>query len=261
LLGWPDVEVVGITTNLDAEGGRAGCVEQFLKLVGREDIPVVAGAAVSMTTLERFESTWSDRRYWPEQVHARPARHGEAMELLQSSIHQGATVVAIGALTNLALLEVSRPGSLAEARVVATAGWQDALGPGWPAWGPEMDFNVQCDTHAADIVTQSADVTLVPPTLSIHAQLRVAHLPRLRQAGALGQLLAAQSEAYAADTGKAELGRLHAALPDDLVNFLWDPVTAAVAVGWPPRDLDVDAFTDAWLSSVEAATRSARGRS
>ena len=27
LLGWPDIDVVGITTNLDDGGTRAGCVE------------------------------------------------------------------------------------------------------------------------------------------------------------------------------------------------------------------------------------------
>jgi hypothetical protein len=30
----------------------------------------------------------------------------------------------------------------------------------------------------------------------------------------------------------ADLARGHSGLPDDLVNFHWDPVTAAVAVGW-----------------------------
>jgi purine nucleosidase len=31
----------------------------------------------------------------------------------------------------------------------------------------------------------------------------------------------------------AELGRAHASLPDDLLNFQYDPVACAVAVGWP----------------------------
>jgi hypothetical protein len=33
----------------------------------------------------------------------------------------------------------------------------------------------------------------------------------------------------------AELGREHAALPDDLVNFHYDPVACAVALRWPGR--------------------------
>jgi len=123
---------------------------------------------------------------------------------------------------------------------------------------------VHLDTDFAgdpDDAWQSADVTLVPPTLSIHAQLRIADLPRLRRAGVLGDLLAAQSEVYAADTGKTNLGRTYAALPDDLVNFHWDPVTAAVAVGWPLGPFDAGALSEAWLASVKAASHSARRRS
>jgi purine nucleosidase len=44
LLGWPDVEVVGVTTTIDPDGRRAGCVAELLEIAGRSDIPVVAGA-------------------------------------------------------------------------------------------------------------------------------------------------------------------------------------------------------------------------
>jgi hypothetical protein len=50
LLGWPDVEIVGITTTIDREGWRAAYFAHCLKLVGREDIPVAVGAPVSLTT-------------------------------------------------------------------------------------------------------------------------------------------------------------------------------------------------------------------
>jgi len=73
-------------------------------------------------------------------------------------------------------------------------------------------------------------VTL-PVTLKAH--LRAVDLPRLRAAGPLGALLARQAEARAADAGMAELGRVHAGLPDDLLNFHYDPVACAVALGWP----------------------------
>jgi purine nucleosidase len=82
----------------------------------------------------------------------------------------------------------------------------------------------------------------------------------------------------------AELGRAHAGLPDDLVNFQYDQVACAVAVGWtgaaiqglrlqpvvegevlrfqpdpdgrPMRvvvDIDGAGFTAIWLRTVEAA--------
>jgi purine nucleosidase len=81
-----------------------------------------------------------------------------------------------------------------------------------------------------------------------------------------------------------KLGRDHSGLPDDLLNFQYDPVTCAVALGWsgatvedirvrPLRmddvlsfqphsegrstrvvlDVDGAAFRETWLSAVEAA--------
>jgi inosine-uridine nucleoside N-ribohydrolase len=232
LLGWPGVEVVGITTNLDDGGTRAGCVAHVLELAGRTDIPVVAGAETSDTTGERFASTWDDVRYWPTPIRPEPSPPERALELLQAGVERGATIVAIGAFTNLARLERARPGSLGDARVVAMAGWIDAPDPGLPQWGAAMDFNAQCDTAAVEVVAASAGLTLVPLPPAMGAPLRARDLPRLRAAGPVGALIARQSEVYGADGGMTDLGRAHAGLPDDLVNFHWDPLTAAVAVGW-----------------------------
>jgi purine nucleosidase len=86
------------------------------------------------------------------------------------------------------------------------------------------------------------------------------------------------------DSRQEARGRAHAGLPDDLLNFQYDPVACAVAVGWPGAvvqeqrlrpvmegdvlrfqpdqdgrlvrvvvDLDRASFTDAWLAAVEAA--------
>jgi hypothetical protein len=80
------------------------------------------------------------------------------------------------------------------------------------------------------------------------------------------------------------MGRAHAGLPDDLLNFQYDPVAVAVALGWPGAkvrqmplrpvitsevlrfqpdpegrptravvDLDGAAFAETWLTAVEAA--------
>lgn len=65
LLGWPDVEIVGVTTNLDPGGTRAGCVCHLLSRVGRDDIAVAAGSGASLTTLKRYESTWAIRATGP----------------------------------------------------------------------------------------------------------------------------------------------------------------------------------------------------
>jgi purine nucleosidase len=148
-----------------------------------------------------------------------------------------------------------------------------------------MDWNVQFDTKAAQILAATtSELTLVTLPVTLKAHLRAADLPRLRVCGPLGALLARQGEAHGEDHGMAELGRAHAGLPDDLVNFHYDPVACAVAVGWtgaviqelrlqpvvdgevlrfqPSQggrlmrvvaDLDGASFTDTWLRTVELA--------
>jgi purine nucleosidase len=266
LLGTAGVELVGVTTNLDADGLRAGCAAQFLARAGRRDVEVAAGARTSWTTGQEFASTAGDARYWDQPVTAPEQPPGAALDLLRRSIDGGATVVAIGAFTNLAFLERETPGALAGVPVVATAGWFDPLPDGFPPWGPEMDFNVECDPQAAALVFGACTPTLVQPSVSIRAQLRARELPRLRAAGPIGALLARQSALHGRDRDFATLARDHAGLADDLVNFHWDPLTAAVATGWPGaavddtrvvRDVDTEAFTELWLRAVEAIASAA----
>jgi purine nucleosidase len=283
LLGRPEVELAGVTTVADRAGRRAGYVRHCLGLAGRAGIPVIAGAGLSMTTLRSAEPVTGDERYWPGGLACCLSPAGAALDLLHRNIERGATVVAIGPWTNLALLEIARPGSLGRAPVVATGGWT-GLGAGLPAWGPEMDFNVQWDTRAAEIVAAAAELTLVPLPVTLGAHLRAADLPRLRASGPLGELLARQGEAHGRDFQMGEMGQLHAGLPDDLLNFQYDPVACAVAVGWPGAiveqarlqlvregelvrfrpgavgrpmrmlaGLDSGGFTEYWLKAVEAA--------
>lgn len=289
VLGWPGADLVGVTTTIDPGGRRAGYVAHCLELGGRDEVPVAAGAEVSLTTLELPGSIPDDRRYWPSGPPPRPSPAGAAMELLDRSIEQGATVVAIGPYTNLALLEVARPGRLGQAPVVVMGGWLDRPVPGMPAFGPERDWNVQSDTRAAEIVATRADLTLVTLQATTRAHLRAAHLPRLRESGPLGELLARQAEAYAEDRRSLAAGTSGSGLPDDLLNFHHDPVACAVALGWagavseemrlrpvadgdvlrfvpatdgrPARavvDLDTGLFTETWLAAVEAAQRRSR---
>ncbi len=280
------VRLVGITTAIDPGGERAGCVAQCLELASRSEIPLVAGTSKSLTTGRLARPAVEDERYWPRRPQAAPAPLGAAVDLLAESIERGATVIAIGPLTNLALLELSRPGSLQRASVVAMGGWIEPPAEGLPDWGPEKDFNVQWDSRAAEIVAGQADLTLVPLPVTLKAHLCARQLPRLRASGPLGELLADQSEARCADAGMEALGRTRRGLPDDLVNFHYDPVTCAVALGWqgaaietvllrgvtetyglrfepsaegrPTRvvvDLDGEAFAETWIEAVEAAQR------
>src|SRR5437899_2396785 len=105
LLAAPGVEITGITTCLEHSGKRAGYVRFALGLADRTNIPVVAGADGGLLGLRCPAGLPAERDYWPESVPAYPSRAGEALALLDDSIEQGATIVAIGGYTNLALLE------------------------------------------------------------------------------------------------------------------------------------------------------------
>ncbi|HEV2811412.1 MAG TPA: nucleoside hydrolase [Acidimicrobiales bacterium] len=285
LLGWPGVEMTGITTCIDPGGRRAGYVHYILRSAGGDDIPVAAGAEVSMTSSLMPGGIPDDQGRWPEPVAPAPSPAGAASRLLADSIEAGATIVAIGPFTNLALLAVERPDVIARAHVVMMGGWFDPPPEGLPSWGPARDWNVQCDTTAARMVTGRAGmVTMVPLSLTIRAFLRHRQLARLRAAGPLGRLLAAQAEHEAAERSTGELARSSAGLPDDLLAFHHDPLTCAVALGWPGVtfddrrlapvldggllqfadshdgrlvrigvDMDAAAFEEMWLSSVEGA--------
>jgi pyrimidine-specific ribonucleoside hydrolase len=254
LLGWEGVELTAVTTSADADGARAEGVRALLRRLGAGEVPVVAGGA-------------------------------DAVGRLEDSVRSGAAVAAIGPCTNLAPLTGARSGALADATVVTMGGWVDLPGPGYPAWGPERDSNVQADPEAAMAVYgSSADLTLVPCASAVPACVRTGHLPRLAASGPVGALLARQLVAHGQRHRYAQLGRQHAALPEDLVTFLWDPVACAVAVGWagatvteerlrPVREgrvvrfqrdadgrrtrvlapVDGEAFVTTWLRAVEAA--------
>ncbi len=282
LLGWPDVELTGITTVNDPGGIRAGYVAFALALAGRQEIPVAAGAEGS---LGGFMVPLAFPDYWPAPIERRPSPPGEALRLIADGIDGGATVVAIGPYTNLAAFEAWRPGALRDAGTVVMGGHVPPAPDGYPAWGMRDDFNVQQDAAAARVVFDRCAPTVVPVPTCLRATLRRRDLARLRAAGALGMLLADQAEPHAVDNGLADLPAGYPSLPDDLLNFQYDPLACAVAAGWsgvevselgvalsfegsllrldlaqdgtPMRvvtDVDGEAFSQAWLGAVERAS-------
>jgi purine nucleosidase len=244
LLGLLDVELTRVTTSTDPNGIRAGFVRYALRLAGREDVEVVAGSAGS---LGGFFVPLAFPDYWPEPIEPVGAAPGAALHAIASSADAGATIVAVGPYTNLAAFEAWRPGVLAAAGTVVMGGHVPAPGEGFPPWGMSDDFNVQQDATAARIVFERCAPTVVPLSTSLRVAVRRRHLASLRSAGPLGALLADQAEAHARDQGRTELPAAFAALPDDLLNFQYDPLACAVAAGWDGvtiRDVPVELSTE-----------------
>jgi inosine-uridine nucleoside N-ribohydrolase len=233
LLGTADVDLIGVTTTIDARGARAGAVLRLLGVAGRSDVPVAAGSALSLSRKAPAGDSTGNRRQWPGGVVPLATSPGSALDALADAVATGATVIAIGPLTNLALLEVMRPGTLAHMRLVCMGGYFEPPAEGLVPWGPEMDFNVQHDPDAAELVIDRAgELTLVPLPPTLTTWLRAGELPRLRAAGVLGTLLADQAAAHGEELDMPGTGARWPALPSDLLNFQYDVAACAVAVGW-----------------------------
>lgn len=231
LLGEPLVELVGITTSADAEGRRRGMVEHALRLAGRPGIPVATGARGFLGGYEHFPRV-QDTRYWPGLAGIPPTPPGEALELLEANASAGATVVTIGPFTNLALLETLRPGAFAHAPVFVMGGYLGMPAPGWPQWPASYDYNIQADRVAARITWERVRPAFASLNITQQTALRRRDIPVLEAAGGLPRLLAAQAELNAADHGMGLLAQANPALPGDILNFQYDSLACAAAIGW-----------------------------
>jgi inosine-uridine nucleoside N-ribohydrolase len=233
LLKWPGVEITGITTVAEEGGRRAGYVRHALRLAGRDDIPVAAGADVAGGHYRERPTYPPERAFWPEPVAFAPGHPDQALALLRHSIAQGAIVAGIGPCTNLALLDQRFPGILRRARVYLVGGFVYPPQPDRSTWGNELDYNFQIDVPSAHHVLARCNPTLVPLHVTVETAVRRAHVPVLRAAGPLGALLARQAEAFdaAGDIGQAHRERCPA-LPADFINHLYDALGCAVALGW-----------------------------
>ena len=252
LLKWPNLQITGITTVAEEHGRRAGYTKHALKLDGREEISVAAGADVA-SGYYRYELDYpSDEAFWAEKILPAPNPPDDALELLKKSIEQGATVIAIGPFTNLFLLDKKYPGILHDVRLYLMGGYIYPVRSGFPQWGVDMDYNIEVDIKSAHYVLEHASPLLIPLTVTVETALRRAYLEDLRKAGALGALLVRQAEAHDTIYHNEEiLGKICSGLPDDLLNFQHDPLACAVALGWDGVKISTVPLTfevkDGWL--------------
>ena len=168
--------------------------------------------------------------YWPE-LSPRPPGSDDALSLLGAASSRG-DHRRRSPPTNLALLERRSPGILRQAQLYLMGGYVYAPRAGFLS-GNEMDWNVQADPDSALFVFQRSNPTLIPLSVTVETWLRQADLDRLRGSGPLARLIAKQAEAFAQEEQMAErFGRTCPGLPDDIVNFLHDPLAVAIALGW-----------------------------
>jgi inosine-uridine nucleoside N-ribohydrolase len=233
VLEWSDVQLLGVTTVADHHGKRAGYARYALKLAGREEITVAAGADASLGCYLSWPGLPHEDLYWPEPVPPAPGPLDHALSLLERGIGQDAIIAAIGPFTNLALLEKRRPGILRNARLYLMGGYLFPPREGFPAWSHEDDYNVQADVESAHFVLQHSNPTLVPIAVTVETALRRPYLDHLRHSGPLGQLIARQAEALARDEKMAaQYGETCEGVPADIINFQHDALTCAIALGW-----------------------------
>jgi purine nucleosidase len=234
LLRWQTVEIIGITTVAEAGGRRAGYVRHVLELDGKSHIPVAAGADVAEGYYRYPELGYPDeQRYWSYPIAPLPNNVDCALELLKRSIERGATVIAIGPFTNLYLLDLKYPGILQDAHLFLMGGYVYPIRAGFPSWGNDFDWNIQVDVNSAKYVLERCNPTLIPLTVTVETAFRRQYLAELQDSGSLGQLLARQAEAFALDeNNEVRYGQACEGLPDDIINFLHDPLACAIALGW-----------------------------
>jgi inosine-uridine nucleoside N-ribohydrolase len=188
-LASPEVELLGVTTvagNQTLEKTTANAI-RVLDFVGRNEVPVAAGADRPLVRERQVAAhvhgeTGLDGPDLPPPQRKPLDEH--AVEFLARHV-DGATLVAVGPLTNVALLLArypeARPG-----RIVLMGG---AIGLGNIT--PAAEFNIWEDPEAAARVFESGlDVTMIGLDVTHDALLRRPDAARLRESGRTGRMVA-----------------------------------------------------------------------
>jgi len=194
-LGSDELDVRGITTvagNQTLEKTTANAI-RVLELAGRAEIPVAAGAGRPLVREPRVAAevhgeTGLDGPDLPPPQGEPSPQH--AVDFLAKRI-EGATLVATGPLTNVALLLARHPEAVPE-RIVLMGG---AIAEGNVT--PAAEFNIWADPEAAHrVFTSGLDVTMVGLDVTHQALVTSAHAEQLGQSGRIGTVVAELLEFY-----------------------------------------------------------------
>jgi inosine-uridine nucleoside N-ribohydrolase len=190
-----ELELVGVTTvagNQTLEKTTANAI-RVLEHVEHTDIPVAAGADRPLIR-EPFVAAHVHGETGLDGPDLPPPRghpvDQHAVDFLAEHV-AGSTLVAVGPLTNVALMLALRPEARPE-RIVLMGG---AIAEGNIT--PAAEFNIWADPEAAARVFASGiDVTMVGLDVTHRALLTPAHADELRGAGRAGRLVAELFDFY-----------------------------------------------------------------
>jgi inosine-uridine nucleoside N-ribohydrolase len=243
-LASPEVKLVGVTTvagNQTLEKTTANAI-RVLDFVGRDDVPVARGADRPLLR-EPFVAayvhgeTGLDGPELPPPQREPIALH--AVDFLAEHV-DGATLVPIGPLTNIALLLAQYPQARPK-RIVLMGG---AIGLGNVT--PAAEFNIWADPEAAARVFASGiELTMIGLDVTHQALLMNEDAERLRASGRTGKMVAELYDFF---------HRFHA----DIYGFGGSPIHDAVVLAYVFRPDLVE--TKHCQVAVECDSELTRGR-
>jgi inosine-uridine nucleoside N-ribohydrolase len=190
-----ELDLRGVTTvagNQTLEKTTANAI-RVLELAGRGEVPVAAGADRPLVREAHVAASVHGETGLdgPDLPPPRAQPEGEhAVDFLAGRI-AGTTLVAIGPLTNVALLLARHPHARPE-RIVLMGG---AIAEGNIT--PAAEFNIWADPEAAvRVFTSGIEVTMVGLDVTHRALLTSAHAEELRAAGRIGKTVAELLDFY-----------------------------------------------------------------
>jgi pyrimidine-specific ribonucleoside hydrolase len=243
-LASPEVELVGVTTvagNQTLEKTTANAI-RVLDFVGRDDVPIAAGADRPLLR-DPFVAAYVHGETGLDGPDLPPPQRSpidnHAVDFLAERV-SGATLVAVGPLTNVALLLAHYPEARPD-RIVLMGG---SIGLGNVI--PAAEFNIWADPEAAARVFASGlDITMIGLDVTHQALLMDADAERLSASGRTGSMVAELYDFF---------HRFHA----DTYGFGGSPIHDAVAVAHVFRSDLVE--TKHCNVEIECASELNRGR-
>ncbi|MCF5868484.1 pyrimidine-specific ribonucleoside hydrolase RihA [Aeromonas veronii] len=184
-LASPELKVLAVTTSAGNQtpDKTLNNALRILTLLGRDDIPVAAGApkplARELIIADNVHGeSGLDGPKLPDPAFAPQTMTG--LELMAKCLRESAepvTLVPTGPLTNIALLLAAHPDLKSKiARIVLMGG---AAGAG--NWTPAAEFNIYVDPEAADMVFKSGiSITMCGLDVTHEAQVMDADIERVR---------------------------------------------------------------------------------